>query len=118
MDTPTPYPTPPRRGLPAWAWVLIILGALFFFSIACIAVLAAILFPVFAQAREKARQVSCQSNLKQIATVTSMYTEDSDGRGPLAENWQDVIEPRVGNPRVFECPTVQNREEGGSAASY
>lgn len=46
--------------------------------IAIIAILAAILFPVFAQAREKARQVSCLSNAKQIGTSTMMYTQDYD----------------------------------------
>jgi prepilin-type N-terminal cleavage/methylation domain-containing protein/prepilin-type processing-associated H-X9-DG protein len=50
--------------------------------IAIIAILAAILFPVFAQAREKARQATCQSNLKQIATAFLMYTQDYDERMP------------------------------------
>ena len=44
--------------------------------IAIIAILAAILFPVFAQAREKARQASCLSNQKQYATATLMYVQD------------------------------------------
>src|SRR5450432_3993038 len=47
--------------------------------IAIIAILAAILFPVFAQAREKARQSSCESNLKQIGLAAAMYTQDNDG---------------------------------------
>lgn len=46
--------------------------------IAIIAILAAILFPVFAQAREKARMISCISNLKQIGTATQMYAQDYD----------------------------------------
>src|SRR5918997_594162 len=46
--------------------------------IAIIAILAAILFPVFAQAREKARQTSCLSNLKQIGTASMMYVQDYD----------------------------------------
>ena len=46
--------------------------------IAIIAILAAILFPVFAQAREKARAISCISNLKQIGTASMMYTQDYD----------------------------------------
>jgi prepilin-type N-terminal cleavage/methylation domain-containing protein/prepilin-type processing-associated H-X9-DG protein len=52
--------------------------------IAIIAILAAILFPVFAQAREKARQTSCLSNNKQWATATIMYTQDYDELYPLA----------------------------------
>jgi prepilin-type N-terminal cleavage/methylation domain-containing protein len=46
--------------------------------IAIIAILAAILFPVFARAREKARQTSCVSNLKQVALASLMYTQDYD----------------------------------------
>jgi len=52
--------------------------------IAIIAILAAILFPVFAQAREKARQTSCLSNQKQLSTGVLMYTQDYDELFPLA----------------------------------
>ncbi len=52
--------------------------------IAIIAILAAILFPVFARAREKARQASCQSNLKQICLATLMYMSDYDNYYPIA----------------------------------
>jgi type II secretory pathway pseudopilin PulG len=52
--------------------------------IAIIAILAAILFPVFAQAREKARQVSCLSNQKQLANAMLMYVQDFDETLPLA----------------------------------
>mgnify|MGYP001548207113 CR=1 FL=1 len=51
--------------------------------VAIIAVLAAILFPVFARARENARRASCQSNLKQIALGIFMYAQDYDERMPL-----------------------------------
>ena len=47
--------------------------------IAIIAILAAILFPVFAQAREKARQTACLSNMRQLSTAAKMYMEDFDG---------------------------------------
>ena len=52
--------------------------------IAIIAILAAILFPVFAKAREKARTAACQSNIKQILLGIKMYVEDYDGRFPGA----------------------------------
>jgi prepilin-type N-terminal cleavage/methylation domain-containing protein/prepilin-type processing-associated H-X9-DG protein len=56
--------------------------------IAIIAILAAILFPVFAQAREKARQASCASNLKQIGLATMMYMQDYDSTFPIYNiNW-------------------------------
>ncbi|GIV07592.1 MAG: hypothetical protein KatS3mg017_0794 [Fimbriimonadales bacterium] len=54
--------------------------------IAIIAILAAILFPVFAQAREKARQTQCLSQNKQIGVAAMMYVQDYDETFPLAEN--------------------------------
>ncbi len=54
--------------------------------IAIIAILAAILFPVFARAREKARQATCQSNLKQLALGVLMYCQDYDERGPTGSS--------------------------------
>src|SRR5438093_5568418 len=52
--------------------------------IAIIAILAAILFPVFAQAREKARAITCVSNIKQIGLATAMYVQDYDETFPIA----------------------------------
>ena len=71
--------------------------------IAIIAILAAILFPVFAQAREKARQTSCTSNMKQIELAILMYTTDYDEQlpfgasnaGPVTVTWYDLVEPYV-----------------------
>ena len=87
--------------------------------IAIIAILAAILFPVFAQAREAARKTQCLSNLKQIGTAYSMYTQDYDelmpcnwSRGLWASDpnagqykWMDAIMPYVKNEGVFNCPS-------------
>ncbi len=88
--------------------------------IAIIAILAAILFPVFAQAREKARMISCVSNMKQLALGVSMYTQDYDEKlpilGVLAENrgrWMWQVMPYIKNQRVFTCPhTPQNFYDG------
>lgn len=55
--------------------------------IAIIAILAAILFPVFAKVREKARQISCVSNMKQLGLATLMYVQDNDETYPCGE-WQ------------------------------
>ncbi|HVK03364.1 MAG TPA: DUF1559 domain-containing protein [Armatimonadaceae bacterium] len=81
--------------------------------IAIIAILAAILFPVFAQAREKARQTSCLSNMKQIITGVKMYTQDYDERGPfdwytpVAGNptWMESVYPYVKNNAIWVCPS-------------
>ncbi|MEO6909046.1 MAG: DUF1559 domain-containing protein [Abditibacteriaceae bacterium] len=59
--------------------------------IAIIAILAAILFPVFARARENARRASCQSNLKQIGLGFAMYIQDYDGRYPFGADMDDHV---------------------------
>ena len=87
--------------------------------IAIIAILAAILFPVFARARENARRASCQSNLKQIGLGMAQYSQDYDekmvplvlpyqtnisGNSNLAP-WRTLIQPYVKNYQVFTCPS-------------
>jgi prepilin-type N-terminal cleavage/methylation domain-containing protein/prepilin-type processing-associated H-X9-DG protein len=88
--------------------------------IAIIAILAAILFPVFARAREKARQTSCLSNLKQIGLAGLMYAQDYDENPPpqlVIRNagsnqtyflWIDQLQPYVKNKQVFLCPSQKN----------
>jgi prepilin-type N-terminal cleavage/methylation domain-containing protein/prepilin-type processing-associated H-X9-DG protein len=81
--------------------------------IAIIAILAAILFPVFAQAREKARQTSCSSNLKQIGTALMMYSSDYDEQMPPSQlpstganvSWPTMLYTYVKNEQVFVCPS-------------
>jgi prepilin-type N-terminal cleavage/methylation domain-containing protein/prepilin-type processing-associated H-X9-DG protein len=65
--------------------------------IAIIAILAAILFPVFAQAREKARATTCLSNQKQLGTAMSMYMQDYDERFP---NWRTLVPKSVEHPNA------------------
>lgn len=83
--------------------------------IAIIAILAAILFPVFAQAREAARKASCQSNLKQIGNAWAMYAQDYDERtlintwngGGFQKNriWLEQIQPYAKNYGIGKCPS-------------
>ncbi len=79
--------------------------------IAIIAILAAILFPVFAQAREKARQVVCLSNSKELATAMAMYTQDYDEKVVLAIDWNDWsiwtdrIQPYMKSWDIMYCPS-------------
>lgn len=83
--------------------------------IAIIAILAAILFPVFARAREKARQTSCLSNVKQLVLACLMYADDYDetlphsGRFTGRYSWRVRILPYVKNRQVFVCPTRPER---------
>lgn len=84
--------------------------------IAIIAILAAILFPVFAQAREKARATACLSNGKQIALAISMYAQDYDETfpytyfpAPADQRWEDVVQPyiKTGNRGgILTCPSA------------
>ncbi len=76
--------------------------------IAIIAILAAILFPVFAKAREKARTSSCQSNLKQIGLAFAMYKNDYDETSPgydYSGGWTLTLQPYIKNTQIFVCPS-------------
>lgn len=93
--------------------------------IAIIAILAAILFPVFARARENARRASCLSNLKQIGLATVMYTQDYDEKYPptyiltsqpapggeewnpgTAWYWQQILYPYTKSMQLYRCPST------------
>src|SRR5436190_13025615 len=116
--------------------------------IAVMAILVAILFPVFAQAREKARQASCLSNLKQIGAAMLIYTEDYDTRYPgggefrwelwapgpqgswdklptaccgdvARRNVAVLLQPYLRNTHVFLCPSDPKGElHSGGGKSY
>lgn len=84
--------------------------------IAIIAILAAILFPVFAKAREKARQTSCMSNVKQLGVAWMQYVQDYDEKYvywtttqgdnfPSAQPWWVVITPYTKNAQILNCPS-------------
>ena len=102
--------------------------------IAIIAILAAILFPVFAQAREKARSISCLSNTKQMGLAFMMYAQDNDELFPsvgydapdprivppdptklVRFPWSDAIQPYSKNRQVIQCPNQLNK---GNADSF
>lgn len=78
--------------------------------IAIIAILAAILFPVFSRAREAARRSSCASNMRQLGLATAQYTQDYDERLPLLGydpgiTWRSQILPYVRNKQLYDCPS-------------
>ncbi len=109
--------------------------------IAIIAILAAILFPVFAQAREKARQTSCLSNMKQLGLGFAQYNQDYDETMPFTfdsaaigtpKSWDQIIQPYCGvqvarrttatqpvNTTIFACPSdTVERDAGYDTRSY
>jgi prepilin-type N-terminal cleavage/methylation domain-containing protein len=79
--------------------------------IAIIAILAAILFPVFARAREKARQVTCVSNLKQLGTAQMMYVQDYDETLMMAQSgsfrWPQLLSAYVKMRAFVFCPSAR-----------
>jgi prepilin-type N-terminal cleavage/methylation domain-containing protein/prepilin-type processing-associated H-X9-DG protein len=88
--------------------------------IAIIAILAAILFPVFAQAREKARSISCLSNMKQLGTAVAMYTQDYDETYPIGcpntwwfDLWGNTMQPYIKNVQILRCPSDPNERQPG-----
>jgi prepilin-type N-terminal cleavage/methylation domain-containing protein/prepilin-type processing-associated H-X9-DG protein len=103
--------------------------------IAIIAILAAILFPVFAQAREKARQASCLSNMKQLALAQMQYSQDYDeifvpatsevgpNNGASAPTrlyditWVNLIQPYVKNLNVFICSSMKDSRQANEPES-
>ena len=89
--------------------------------IAIISILAAILFPAFARARENARRATCQSNLKQIGLGMAQYTQDYDELLPSViytgtsgtfssdyVTWGDIIQPYIKSLQIFTCPSTTN----------
>ena len=76
--------------------------------IAIIAILAAILFPVFSRAREKARQTSCLSNFKQMGLAFFMYASDYDETYPFAYQWKTNLQPYIRNTQINVCPSRQS----------
>ncbi len=88
--------------------------------IAIIALLAAILFPVFSRARENARKSSCANNVKQIMVGVTQYVQDYDECFPLRDatgigNWPVIIMPYVKSVQLFQCPSDSNKANMASS---
>jgi prepilin-type N-terminal cleavage/methylation domain-containing protein/prepilin-type processing-associated H-X9-DG protein len=95
--------------------------------IAIIAILASILFPVFSRAREKARETTCKSNLRQIGLALQMYSADYDDLLPLANSRpatsgppgiHEVLGPYTRNQQIFRCPSDKPRMWQAEGTSY
>ncbi len=91
--------------------------------IAIIAILAAILFPVFARARENARRSSCSSNLKQISLGIIQYTQDYDEKYPgffynADSYWSSQVQPYLKSDQIYQCPSEPTTQGDKNSASY
>jgi prepilin-type N-terminal cleavage/methylation domain-containing protein len=96
--------------------------------IAIVAILAAILFPVFTQAKGAANAAACGSNVRQLALAVEMYKADHDGQYVLAAYatsggfrlWHDLTDPYVKNKEVWQCngSTLAKTEADGSPTSH
>ncbi len=78
---------------------------------AIVAVIVAILFPVFAGVRERGRRTVCQSNLKQIALAMQQYVQDNDGSYPAIHNWAFAANSYAKNAEIFRCPDAPSDEQ-------
>lgn len=111
-----PGAAPPPRRKSAAAIVLIVLAVVFGGGIFLIAILAAILFPVFAKTRENARLASCESNVKQIDLGVMQYTQDWDNAYPVsAARYKKAVFPYIRTEQVFHCPSDT---AGGDSYSF
>jgi len=86
----------------------IVLGSIGTAGLFFIPVLGAILFPVFARAREKARQSTCASNLHRLSNAAMMYAQDYDEKLPLAGSWSDVFASYEKDKQVYTCPASKS----------
>lgn len=97
--------------------------------IAIIAILAAILFPVFARAREQARKANCLSNARQIALALTQYAQDYDEMlvmryiGPepgtnRQRSWKDALEPYLKNADIYRCPSNPRAQMPDALGKY
>lgn len=87
--------------------------------IAIVAILAGILYPVIAKGREKARQIACASQLKQIGTAVTMYVDDYDGVMPIPRlsgargTWAALVEPYIKGWKLYHCPNMKEATLAG-----
>ena len=100
---PPGYGGPPPKKNNTLAIVLIVLAVVFGGGIFVVAILAAILFPVFQKVRGNARLASCEANIRQIDLGLTQYTYDNNNKFPVGD-YKQAIMPYIKSDKVFHCP--------------
>jgi len=77
-----------------------------FMLLAALAIFAAILFPVFGRAKDKAQATVCLSNIKQLGVALTMYTTDYQEHLPPADSWEEAVAPYIMNAEILACPVT------------
>ncbi|MCE9558382.1 MAG: hypothetical protein K8R88_05475 [Armatimonadetes bacterium] len=97
-----------KSGMPVWGWILLGVGGL---SCVCVSMMAAVLFPVFSQAKLAAKQTATLSNVKQLCLGATMYSNDFDGTMMPAKEWNASIFPYTKNSLVLEDSTLPSSSD-------
>ncbi len=113
-----PPPPPPRQGKGPGFYIAVALCVGCAGLLVLMAVMAAVLFPVFSQARHQAQEISCLSNLKQQGLALRMYTVDYDDVLPRTAVWMDKLAPYTRRDAVFHCPGLSRQGKGPYGYAY
>ena len=104
LATPTTRTSASRKSNRLVIIAVVAVGA--FVLLVTMAIMAAIIIPVFGRARQKVQQTTCLSNLKQIGLAFHMYAQANDGLLPPAESWPEALQPYLKREDIYTCPTT------------
>ena len=106
----------PKKNNLTWLWIVLGVGC--GCGIFGVIIMAAILFPVFSQARIRAKSISCMSNIRNLGTAVQMYVQDYDDNFPVADKWTERIYPYYKNYNITRCPSVSTTDNGQYGYAY
>ena len=96
---------PSKSSSQKWIIIGVVAGAAFML-LAALAIVAAILLPVFGQAKEKAQATACLSQVKQLGVALMMYAADHEETLPEADSWEEAVAPYIMNAEILACPVT------------
>ncbi len=101
----TSLPRPSRTSSQKWIIIGVVAGAAFML-LAAVAIVAAIVFPVFGRARERAQGAACLNNVRQLTMALQMYATEHGEKLPNAESWEEDISEYLFNEEILTCRTT------------